>query len=445
MSEGFENRGEEPEDDYGSADLLMEKLVSPMYAIPGYDPLTQERVTAYFHKKEKYQDKIVKLAESGVQLDSPETLALEKSKKRMVSKEQIENDLREGTPETQIKAVESLGVLFGRGGVEPRVMVEMVKLALASKNSEAQSVAARMNSYLAFDIDDELNDIVLENAKNGLGNPDEKTKVFALRMMGYLPSKKSEELKGEANQAIEILEQSSEADVVKMVLETIEIIPVDRRFGFIKKTLQTNDSNLQKDALELFDTVCDKNQEVELFNIAKQHVPAEILMAPVLYEGKGLDKENFKRVAFEKTGSGTTLIGGDLKDKVVMRHISPDAFLAWQKVFEDYELWESCGFDYVPIEPIISFRPNKKGAIDVATGVLDISLRDWNARAGNFHTELIRKKHAIINILRAEGFKHGHTHDGNFCLRFFRDENGKPDLEREPRLYLIDFDKAVSP
>ena len=35
--------------------------------------------------------------------------------------------------------------------------------------------------------------------------------------------------------------------------------------------------------------------------------------------------------------------------------------------------------------------------------------------------------------------------DANFCLRFFRDENGKVDFDKIPRLYLIDFDQAISP
>ncbi len=48
---------------------------------------------------------------------------------------------------------------------------------------------------------------------------------------------------------------------------------------------------------------------------------------------------------------------------------------------------------------------------------------------------------AITNL----GFDHGHMHDGNFCLRFYRNEKGEPDFTRLPRLYLIDFDLAISP
>ena len=43
------------------------------------------------------------------------------------------------------------------------------------------------------------------------------------------------------------------------------------------------------------------------------------------------------------------------------------------------------------------------------------------------------------------GIEHGHPHVDNFVLRFFRDDDGVPDLKRKPRLYLIDFDQAVSP
>ena len=167
------------------------------------------------------------------------------------------------------------------------------------------------------------------------------------------------------------------------------------------------------------------------------------LIKPPLYN-KDIDTEHFSRQAFEKTGSGTTLVGGKLKDKAIVRHIKPKAFLAWQRLYEDYTLWQNAGFDYVPIEPILSYRLNKEGLVDVFSGVLDLNLSKWE-KTDMFTDKLQQQKDKILEVLDTLNIQHGHAHEQNFCLRFFRDENGGIDFKRIPRLYLIDFDQAVSP
>jgi hypothetical protein len=62
-----------------------------------------------------------------------------------------------------------------------------------------------------------------------------------------------------------------------------------------------------------------------------------------------------------------------------------------------------------------------------------------------FIDDLREEETKISRVLDTLGINHGHPHSGNFCLRFFRDENSKPDFKRVPRLYLIDFDLAESP
>ncbi len=50
----------------------------------------------------------------------------------------------------------------------------------------------------------------------------------------------------------------------------------------------------------------------------------------------------------------------------------------------------------------------------------------------------------IESALQELGVAHGHTHFGNFVLVFVRDAKGEPDLSHPPRVYVIDFDQAVS-
>ncbi|MDO8482490.1 MAG: hypothetical protein Q7S86_01565, partial [bacterium] len=136
--------------------------------------------------------------------------------------------------------------------------------------------------------------------------------------------------------------------------------------------------------------------------------------------------------------------GGSLKDNTIIRHIEPISFVAWQRLFEDHEMWESVGFDYVPIEPIQSFKFNKEGVVDVFSGVLDLSLETWQNMTDDFVADLHTDQEKIIEVLDKNNIDHGHPSTANFCLRFFRDEEGNVDFKTKPRLYLIDFDMAIS-
>ena len=203
-------------------------------------------------------------------------------------------------------------------------------------------------------------------------------------------------------------------EVWRIAADTIRFAPVQERAGLIK---QAFDAGLGNE-----------------------------IVKPPLYKNSDLDKERFRRKEFEKTGSETTLIGGALKDKLIIRHIEPKAFLAWQKIYENHRIWKNAHFDYVPIEPIQSYRLSKKGTVEVFSGVLDLSLAQWAEVSGDmFMEELGKQKHNIISVLKRQGIRHGHTHDHNFVLRFFRDKDGNPDITKIPRLYAIDFDVAFSP
>ena len=52
-------------------------------------------------------------------------------------------------------------------------------------------------------------------------------------------------------------------------------------------------------------------------------------------------------------------------------------------------------------------------------------------------------KKEIVNVLLKMKITHGHVNDANFCLRFSRNKNSIPDINILPRIYLIDFDKAI--
>ena len=187
----------------------------------------------------------------------------------------------------------------------------------------------------------------------------------------------------------------------------------------------------------------------------------EIIREHPEWTSVGLYKEDFRvRTKQKKTGPDTFLfdkvLGKEeesLKNKVILRKIPVQSLMAWKKAYESYTFWERQGFDYVPIEPIvkISTLNSKSKIVDVFSGVIDgPSFGDYEEEdligggvATIFRVEIEEKIKKIRKCIKKLGIEHGHDyHGGNFVLLFYKDENGKPDLTRCPRVYLIDFDQA---
>ena len=261
-----------------------------------------------------------------------------------------------------------------------------------------------------------------------------------------IPFSLPEYLKQVAESAISKKDDSNNSSEQKKLREEIDKIRCssqDVRAKRIRQCLLSDNPKMQKECAQLIYTVQEKREQSDLFNLAKQKL-GNAIVEPPLYKNTNISNENFAREEFEKTGSDLIVVGGELKNKVIFHSITPDAFLNWQKAYEDHELWHRAGFDYVPIEPIFSFHYNKNGMVDVASGVLDISLRQWEKMSGYYINDLYRQREKIMETLNSLGIIHGHPKGDNFCLRFFRKENGDVDFNKKPRIYLIDFDRAIS-
>mgnify|MGYP001559533956 CR=1 FL=1 len=165
-------------------------------------------------------------------------------------------------------------------------------------------------------------------------------------------------------------------------------------------------------------------------------------------------KKRFFHRPFSKTGSGTTLLDivpgnkdQSLREKIIIRHIPLFAFETWRQAYEASDAWKAAGFDYVPIEPIVKVATSSTSLfqVDVATRVLQApSLKTWEQKTKLYVEDLDRQQQRILETLSTLGIEHGHPHRSNFVVLFERDADGQPNLEKPPRLYLIDFDQAVS-
>ena len=102
----------------------------------------------------------------------------------------------------------------------------------------------------------------------------------------------------------------------------------------------------------------------------------------------------------------------------------------------------------MPIEPIIGTKPLKESElfVDVASRVLaGPSVADWFEKYKLFETEILDQIKLILEGFDRWGVAHGHPHNGNFIVMFERTESGEADFHRIPRVYIIDFDMAISP
>lgn len=168
-------------------------------------------------------------------------------------------------------------------------------------------------------------------------------------------------------------------------------------------------------------------------------------------------QERFGRKAFDKTGSGTTLLDTvpgntdkSLRGKALIRHIDLTAYASWKQAYEADSVWKEKGFSYVPIEPIVGVRFSNNNedapwAVDVFTRVLGINAYAWLGESNGVYAKYITEQMDLIRAtLKEMGVEHGHLHQRNFCLVFEKNKEDEPDISKPPRVYAIDFDRAVS-
>ena len=447
-----------------------------MYDIPGQDNITEHAFERYKNDKEQDQE-IKKLANDSVAIYRKELRSAPRNALPVLIRNGLENQ------DLEIQKAAAVMIFFGtvdsHDDLEKRVS-KLIKTGLDNDDIKTQYAYAEMSIFAANDDRDYFEKKVTELIDAGLKNEDAKVQIAYAKMLEYASLEKRADLiltglnKKDAkvqNAYCQMLEyapvneydrlqekvyqlvktglesndiaiQKSYAEMIYFVRDGLQPSLEEKVYGLVKTGLDSSDINIQKTYVEMI-RYTPKNTKNELFKLALEKL-GDQLFEPPLYRHKEIYEDKFHREKFAKTGSETTLLGGQLKDKTIVRQINPKAFLAWQKLYEDHKMWKNENFDYVPIEPIQSYRLNKKGLVDVYSGVLDLSLGVWEGINSDFSQELDAEKNKIISILIKQKVEHGHAHDANFCLKFFRDINGRVDFSRKPRLYLIDFDQARS-
>jgi len=464
-----------------------------MYEIPGHENISMYHFNRYLNDEKRWGENIRTLATIQVNKEKIQH-ALENEQSTLICEA-----LNNPSPQVQKAATEMIRY------TPDKEKAPLIRKALNSSSPEAQKAAAEMIKSIPDKERVTLSQMVTEKIRDALSNSSTEVQKIAAEMIWYAPleekaplirkalNSSSPEVQKAAAEMIwrvpleeqAVLKQmvtekvckalnSSSPEVQKTALEMIQYTPYEERAPLIHDALNSSSPEVQKVAAEMIRYTPDKEKaplirealnssSPEAHKIAIRMIRSnfwggeqeallkqalekagDILIESPLYDRGDIQKERFSRKEFFKSGSETTLIDGALKDKVIVRYILPEHFLSWKSLYEDHSFWKENGFDYVPIEPIVSYRLEKDGRVAVFSGVLDLNLKMWQKITSRFGSELEVQKNKILDVLNKKGIEHGHSHDGNFCLRFWRDENGRPDMTKTPRLYLIDFDQTSS-
>ncbi|MFA6094952.1 MAG: hypothetical protein WC757_03655 [Candidatus Paceibacterota bacterium] len=441
-----------------------------MYEISGQDSITLHSYERYLRDKEKAHEIASEILESAPFLrkkifNSPE------SERASIIREQLstDNPIAHKASSAMIWAApenerEGLRVLLGSRVLESfkgtdtssqreyawmiwdaplEQRTEIIRMGMSIKHELVQEPCTRMIEYAPKTDRAEL-------ISEGLASENYNVKLGVARMIWSAEESQQSKLKSQVAEMVSKGFEGNNTQEHKACASMIIFAPESEREGFrnklaelIKNCFQGGNIDEQKEYARVINQA-PSNLRKELRDEAVQKL-GNALVEPSLYKNKRANDESFSREDFEKTGSELTVVGGDLRSKTIIRHIESESFIVWEKLFENHSLWKGEGFDYVPVEPIQAFKLSKDGLIDVYSGVLDLNLDEWKGMDGTFITELKQDKEKIVAVLAKVGLNHGHYHDGNFCLRFFRNENGVVDFNRKPRLYLIDFDQAMFP
>lgn len=332
--------------------------------------------------------------------------------------------------------------------------------ALQDNDIEIQRMAASLINNAPENQQRSLGEMVHKKIIEGLNNPNIEIQRIAVNMIQFTP----EDTRGDLKEFVlkRILDAFNSDDVgkQKIMAKKIDNAPVESQdnlreiiYQKIIEALNQEDIRIQRLAATMVQ-YAPQNKQKELRGIvkikyesAKQQKKFNQIVEPPLYTRvENSNPSIFSCEKLSKTGTETTLLlGNQFKDNLIIRHFEEPCFLAWQKAYESYAYWKNAGFDYIPIEPIYSFRYDEHTQlVNVVAGVLDLNLDEWYQFSGDtFKEHLDEQKEKIISTLKESGITHGHANNANFCLRFCRNKDGSVDLDRIPKIYLIDFDKAV--
>jgi len=345
------------------------------------------------------------------------------------------------------------------------LVIEAIKKGLNDPDASVRYAAIKQIQHVPENERAELYPLVIEEIKKGLNDQYTYVRRLAIKQIQHVPENERAELYPLVIEEIKKGLNDPDASVRYTAIKQIQHVPENERaelyplvIAEIKEGLEdTNPEGKRRLAIELLLALSpDIQQNVieselkEQSEDKREQIRALVVTTP-LYKNI---QDRFFRQKFDKTGSETTLLDKSpghsdtsLRERVIIRHIPLHVYETWKQAYEAVDVWMKLGFSYVPVEPIVSVRASKQAElVDVFTRVIKgPSVATWEQRTLLYVQEIHKQMDKIKEGLEQLGIRHGHTYTGNFLVMFERNAEGEPDLTKPPRVYLIDFDEAVSP
>ncbi len=430
-----------------------------MYEVQGQDEITGFSFKRYLKDKEGWDEKI----KQQVEPSRKRVKAAWDKYSKVVEAEFVQEQKKKGDYEDKILAAPENTrpeiIQDGLNNQDPIIQkisavgirhapekdrVDLIKIGLAQTNLEIKKTCLEQIQFTPKDdwprLMEELNTLFNVELSREVSVENMPIQKIYAELVSFIPKKYKAELRKMVFDLVQAALNTNNPAIQRAYAPLIEFSPLEGRDELIEAGLTAEDIEVKKTYARASWFVLPENRG-RLYELAKREL-GDVLIEPSLYRNTKISKDKFSREPFVKGGSKTTLLGGKLKDKTILRHIEPEAFIAWQQLYENHEVWKAEGFDYVPIEPIVSYSLNTEGLVDVYSGVLDLNTETWHSIAHQFIGELYDDIDKIKSVLNRQHIDHGHDHLRNFCLRFFRDKNGNVDFNKKPHVYLIDFDQA---
>lgn len=364
-------------------------------------------------------------------------------------------------------------------------------LEMIHKNLEANEWDARFRAIELFNqMPDKYRDVLRDEVTKIMddGLADKNTRFSTALLVGGFPVQDRNNLHEKIIDGIEQGLRSERPSERYEILGLIKMIPADRSVQLIERALRDKDMDVQLYSVE-FIKDAPKRDHARLLEEAVENIGVARVfnvrgVIGLFIELPDLDQQRFWRKfpdffvenrslasrtclydsvadqkffksGFEKTGTELELFGkvpsidgvdSSFREKIIKRKIPLSAYINWRTAFEAADFWKKQGFDYVPIEPIVKASIVKEGSnVDVFARVLrGPTVFAWDTAIGTYVNEISAQVERIKAGLVALGIKHGHEHLNNFVVVCERDSDDNVIFDRLPRVYMIDFDQALS-
>jgi hypothetical protein len=204
--------------------------------------------------------------------------------------------------------------------------------------------------------------------------------------------------------------------------------------------INSNNSDLAYVAIDLLELCHSKNREdytsslknilyEKLYkpNLPKiQQKPSQMLVRQVHKDDKNNQSKNI-------------LLGGSFEEKLMIRQMKVENFMGWLKAYEAIELWAGEGYNYPPVEEIVSFKLASNGKVTVITKIGGVSWYKYSALFDKElkHSEKYDLPKQLDYALEKIGVSHQHLHDENLVV------SAGMVGSLDPRFHIIDFDMSI--